>query len=240
MRQILLRIKLPRYAEPLRPNEFRELLARGSGDSGLPLKNAFFSYDEHGQPMQGRPEIRLVGGKQWIGVLGSDEDSLSFHESVGTVLKITATHFGCPLEAQIERMRYHLEPSSSPITYFFRDVAFKRKSSRTREASTEDLLKNALLGERGSNTLATEAVRCGFDLPTDDELGFEILSLRTCGVSLNVSGVGDTKQWMHVANGKFQIRARLHGMWQIGALQSRGFGRLIYEIPDRVIDEEVA
>lgn len=221
MRQSILKIQFPEGAAPLRPGDFREMLAKG-GDGSPLLPAAFFHYDEAGRPLSaGAPAIRIVGGRTWVGVLSMAEESPLFDQAVGIASRIASKHYGRPLPIRVETPEFGITATEYPVTYFLRDMAIKRRRARARAQSIDDIVR-----ERISDGLARYAAAYGLDVPKTERLGIIFHDLRNIGMQLRVRE-GSTNEFVTLVNGEFSMHADLAGIWQVGNLQSRGYGRII-------------
>ncbi len=221
---LLLRIATPSGKKPLYASQFRELLAKG-GDGSALLPPRFFHYAEDGRTLSGKPDIRVVGGSRWVGVLSQSGDSSLIDAATGTAARLVSEHFDTPVPIQIERpefgVRQGSDASGGICHYFLRDMAIKRRTNARRTKDDASLVKDLLLAG-----LAEIAETYGFDLPPDRALGFDLHELRCIGMQLGTTK-GETREAVTLANASFSLRADLAGIWQVGHLQSRGYGRIV-------------
>lgn len=242
MKQQLLRIALPEGKPPLRATALRELLAR-KGDGSPLLPPQFFHYGDDGRPLSaGVPEIRTVGGRAWVGLLGISEDTPYFDSAVGIAIRVVSDHYGLPLPISVERPEVGLQSTEDliggqtrPITYYLRDMAIKRRTPSARNQPIEDLVRQRML--RG---LVEMAARHNLDLPADGKLGLVFHELREVGLRLSTT-TGPTNEYVGLVNGEFSMNVALTGIWQVGNLQARGYGRIVRKTPGagnfRVVNE---
>ena len=225
--QSLLKIRLPAGRPPLHANQFRELLAK-RGDNILPA--AFFHYGEDGRTLQGKPDIRVVGGAGWVGILSQSGANPVFDGAVGLASRLVAEHCGVPVPIQVEVPDFGVAVDlntgkSSMRTYYVRDLAIKRRRVGRREMSDQDLVKKVIL-----DGVAEIAGRFGFDVPPEAALKLRIHDLRCIGLRLGTT-TGATNEFVTLANAEFSMNCDLRGIWQVGSLQSRGYGRIVPKGP---------
>lgn len=221
MKQLLLKISTPADRPPLFASDFREMLAK-AGD-GLPaLSPAFFHYGADGKPLSSAsPNIRIVGGRNWVGILSKNGESALLDPAIGLASRVVGNCYGAPVPITIEEREYGLESSLFPVVYAFRDVAIKRRTDVARASSDEDLIRLRLVQH-----LESEANAQGFDLPIAAALQITIHEVRACGMRLRTTS-GFSNEYVHLLNGELSMYLTLKGIWQFGNLQSRGYGRLI-------------
>lgn len=221
MKQSLLKIQLPAGATQLHASAFREMLAKG-GDGSPLLPAEFFNYTEAGRPKSDvAPEIRVIGGRGWVGILSTRENSDLFDRAVGLATRIAFKHFNQPLPIRIDHPEFSFAESETPVTYYLRDMAMKRRSPKSRDLSPEAVAKERILG-----WMDTYGKQHGFDVPTDARLGIVFHEFRAIGMRLRTK-TGNTNEFVTLVNAELSMNARLDGIWQVGNLQSRGYGRLI-------------
>ena len=226
-KQSLLKIRLPAGQPRLYANQFRELLAKG-GDSILPAE--FFHYGEDGRSLQGKPDIRVVGGAGWVGILSQSGANPAFDGSVGLASRLVAEHYGVPVPIQVEAPDFGVavdlnSGNSSMRTYYARDIAIKRRRAMRREMADQDLVRKVIL-----DGIAEIADRFGFDVPPENVLRLRMHDLRCIGLRLGTT-TGTTNEFVTLANAEFSINCDLRGIWQVGSLQSRGYGRIVPKTP---------
>ncbi len=229
-RQRLLRIGTPSDRPPLHASQLRELLARAGKGAALPP--VFFHYDATGRTLPGPARIRTVGGRAWVGLLAinanapeSEEITAAFDAAVGIAARIVAEHYATPVPISIEEREYDAVALHYPVRYFFRDVAIKRRTDRRRALNDEALLRVVLAA-----ALVSESERYGLDVPQEERLQVVVHSCRAQGLRLSTTQ-GLTNEFVHLLNGEISAHLDLRGIWQIGNLQARGYGRLIRVVP---------
>ena len=129
-------------------------------------------------------------------------------------------HFGAPVQAQIEELEYGVV-NEGQRTYHLRDMAIKTRSNRRRSEDKASMIQRILLRD-----LEGIANRHGFDLPPEAALDLTLHEHKTIGLRL-VTHNGATREYVDLVNATFSINASLHGLWQVGNLQARGYGRII-------------
>ncbi|HDR9131990.1 TPA: hypothetical protein QDA91_003115 [Burkholderia vietnamiensis] len=217
-KQKLLRLSLPRGTEPIRASRFREAMAK-AGDGLLPP--AFFHYTEAGMPCStGSPCIRFVGGRSWIGILTNSSRDPVFDAAVGLAIQTATTIVGQPLAVTVENIEFDLQPSLYPRQYFLRDMALKRRGPEPRGKPVQQLA-----AQRIAAHIALTGSELGIDIPTDEQLG--IVFHETRQVGMPIGGKNQSTECVTLVSGLFSMNVDLAGMWQVGNLQSRGYGRII-------------
>lgn len=227
--QQLLRIETPRDRKPLWASAFRELLAKG-GDGSALLPPKFFHYDESGRTLPGKPDIRIVGGAHWVGILSQSGDTALMDAATGTAARLVGEHYDMPVAIRVERPQFGVQPpengdSSILYHYYLRDMVIKRRSIKRRKKDDAELVQETVL--KGLGEIADTY---GFDLPPERALGFCLHDLRCIGMKLRTVH-GETNEAVTLASAAFSMRANLAGMWQVGQLQSRGYGRIVASRP---------
>lgn len=202
-----------------------------AGDGSPLLPPAFFHYGANGRPAQGSPDIRIVGGRGWVGILSRSGDNPLFDMAVGIASRIVGTHYGIPVKITVEQPEYGFEATERPVRYHLRDVAIKARSKVRREMPGIDLIRNRLL-----TGLVDESGRLGWDLPGDDALGIQVHDLRQIGMRLGTTA-GATNEYVTLINADVSMFLNLRGLWQIGSLQSRGYGRVVKMVGDKALPE---
>ncbi len=228
MHQSLLKIMLPDGVPQLYSNEFREMLAKG-GDSNPLLPPAFFHCGANGVSLQGKPDIRIVGGCRWVGILDQTGRSPLFDGAVGAATRIVAQHYGQPVPIQVEAPKFGANIDaeggvSGMRSYFVRDLAIKRRGKGRRSMEDRELVRRVLLDGIGEI-----ASRYGFDVPPEDALNLRIHDFRCIGLRLGTVR-GATNEYVSLVNAEITMNCDLSGIWQAGSLQSRGYGRIVPKI----------
>lgn len=222
--QRLLKIETPREREPLWAGEFREMLAKGGDGSSL-LPPKFFNYNENGKTLPGKPDIRIIGGLRWVGILSQSGDSALMDSVMGTAVRLVGEHYETPVAIRVESPKFGVVTpvngnSSEIFNYRLRDMVIKRRTPKRREQDDRTLVVEKLVAD-----LAEIADTYGFDLPPERALGLRIHELRCIGMRLRTTH-GETQESVCLANATFSMRANLAGLWQVGQLQARGYGRI--------------
>ncbi|MBE7540620.1 MAG: hypothetical protein HS122_19705 [Opitutaceae bacterium] len=219
---------MPAGRQQLYPNEFRELLAR-AGDGNPLLPSAFFHCGPDGVPLPGKPDIRIVGGKSWVGILDQTGRNPLFDGAVGAATRIVAQHYGQPVTIQVEAPKFGANIDaeggfSGGRGYFVRDMAIKRRGKGRRNMDDRELARRILLDGIGEI-----ANRYGFDVPPESTLNLRIHDFRCIGLRLGTTR-GVTNEYVSLVNAEITMNCDLSGIWQAGSLQSRGYGRIVPKI----------
>lgn len=239
MKQSLLRILLPKTCPPLYAGQFKEMVAKAAdGDAGI--SPAVWHYTAEGNPIpDAEPDIRFVGGKGWVGILSVSGQTDAIYRLMPHALSVAGKHAGEPVPMELEYPDFGVEMTDYPIRYFVRDAVAKH--SRNRDKPPHELLTRMIC-----RRLATARNTYNLDLPQaspredgrvyweDDHselaerLGIFVAETKRIGMRLETAN-GQTNQFVGLLNGSFVMNAKLQGIWQIGNLPSRGYGRLVMD-----------
>ena len=221
MKQSLLKIHLPKNSKQLFAADFREMLAK-AGDGSPLLPPAFFNYGEDGKPLSSvTPEIRIVGGKSWVGVLSMNHESQLFDASVGIASRVASNYYDMPLAINVESKEFSVTRSDFPVVYYLRDMAIKRRTQKAQEKEIEELAK-----KRIENSLAQIAERYGFNMPKPEQMQIVFHKSKNIGLHLKTRD-SKSNEYVSLLNAEISMYLDLRGIWQVGNLPSRGYGRLI-------------
>ncbi len=247
VKQSLLTIRFPQPADSIRASTFREMLAREL--NGVAGAAEAFHYSESGKPLPGllhdgsgkligrhEPNLRVVGGKSWVGLLSMKEDDPMFNALLPAAMRVASVHYDAPLQMQISNPEFGLIETDRPHVYYLRDMALRlrptgegKKTNRlTKERVQQWLEKDAadLAKERVLRWLRDRCAIYGIDLPCDDRINMVVHEANRMGMRMRTSH-GETGQFITLINAEFSLNANLGGIWQVGGLQTRGYGRII-------------
>jgi hypothetical protein len=224
-KQTLLRIGLPR-GKRLYPSEFREMLAK------IPsMPSALFHVDENRVALNDRPGIRVVGATGWVGLVADEENKLLLREATGAAIMAVSERTGQACSVEIEEHEFGLKPTFEPKVYWVREMVIKQRGKRARELDPESLIRDRIV-----TSLEATCEKYGIDCPTVDQLGIETIeAIRPRGLPLQTT-TGVTKEFVMLVDARVLIHADLNGMWFVGNLTSRGYGRIIKERPGMRFD----
>ena len=242
MKQALLRFSLPADTA-LYATQFKDLIARAC-DKHPVVGESFFHYRNGQAISDAEPDIRFVGGKRWVGILSRSGDTATLLPVAGIAALELGKHCGKPVSMELLEPAYGVEITSYPVHYYYRDVVAKHANRW--KGTNEDLVIRTL-----TERLRLERDRVMLDLPALDissyrdeaftrhldhaadertllkeRLGIEIHDLRRLAMPLETA-TGKTNTSVILLQGSFSMFAKLAGMWQMGSLQSRGYGRII-------------
>jgi len=219
MNQLLLKFQLPRGVR-LFPNAFRELVAKQ--DLDMP---AAFHRNAVGTSNVGLPPISFVGGVSWVGILSQPNQDHLLHQLLGPAATAISRHLNTNVPMNMVTLELGAEKKFSPINYRLREMALKRRYDSTRAKPVDLLIRERLL-----SGLARIASTHMIDLPSDDFLDVAVTIRKERGLRLQVHNVM-TNEYVHLVDADISMNVALSGMWQVGNLTSRGYGRLIQEHP---------
>jgi hypothetical protein len=214
--QYLLRVKLPPGAL-LYASRFRELLAK----SEL-LPNEFFHVDANRRPIYALPNIRVVGGRGWVGVLAGEAHRALLYNAAGPAIQMVSRELRAPVSINVEEIELGASPQHVPFEYWLREVVIRRRRQWVSDLPLEKAVERTIL-----NGLESYAQQYGIDLPTPDQLelgNVEVTKHRYLNIETR-AGVA-MGEHAHLIDAKFTLFARLKGHWVVGSLQSRGYGRI--------------
>ena len=211
---------------------------------------SFFHY-ENGRPISNAdPDIRFVGGKNWVGILSRGGDMDALLPVAGIATSVVSNYIGQPAPMELLEPEYGVDSAEYPICYFFRDVVSKHANRW--KGSNKDLVIRHLCEQ-----LRSERDRLFLDLPgipketfvrdgkmmqrdhaeaecalIKERLSIEVHEVRSIGMRLNTAN-GPTNNFVRLLSGSLTMFLKTKGIWQFGSLQSRGHGRLIHEIGNK-------
>lgn len=224
--QTLLRISLPEGVT-LYASHFREMLAKLPG-----VPAALFHRDGEGKTINERPGIRVVGAAGWVGLLADSEHAPLVTDVAGAAILAVSAFANQPCRVQIEHLNAGIKLSHAPQMYWVREMAIKRKSAKARNQEV-----GALIAERALTSIEATCEKYGFDCPTAVQLEINTIEIvRERGMNLETS-TGLTGMFVHLVDAVITVHADLDGMWFVGNLTARGYGRLIRPRPGMRMDE---
>lgn len=224
--QTLLRISLPEGVT-LYASHFREMLAKLPG-----VPAALFHRDAEGKTINERPGIRVVGGAGWVGLLADSEHEPLVTAVAGAAILAVSAFANHPCKVQMESLNFGVKLSHAPQMYWVREMAIKRKSPKARAQEV-----GSLIAERVLTSIEATCEKYGFDCPTADQLGISTVEIvRERGMNLETS-TGLTGMFVHLVDAVVMVHADLDGMWFVGNLTARGYGRLIRPRPGMRMEE---
>lgn len=228
-KQTVLRIGLPPETR-LYPSEFRELLAK------IPrMPSALFHVDENRVSLNERPGIRVVGAAGWVGLVADENNELLLREATGAAILAVNQLIGRACRVEIEEHDFGLKPTNEPKFYWVREMAIKQRHKRAREQDPESLIRDRIL-----TSIEASCDKYGIECPTADDLGIQTVeAIRPRGLRLKTT-TGVTNEYVMLVDAKVMMHADLDGMWFVGNLTSRGYGRLIKDRPGMRVNGERA
>ena len=217
--QSLLRIGIP-SGKVLRGSEFREALARSNM-----LPSEFFHRDSSGSTMISRPSLATVCGKQWVGVLATGKNAINLlDETMGRVVRVASDVVGSSVPVSMESHQISAAYNPIPQAYWIRELVMRLRGPAAMEQGKTDL--NGLIKERVMISIHRIVDDLGIDLPSDEALDMRVSQAeRPRGLRLQTT-TGTTNEFSTLVDVQFLISADLRGIWQVGNLTSRGYGRI--------------
>lgn len=225
-KQTLLRISLP-DGVTLYASHFRKMLAKLPG-----MPAALFHRDGEGKTINERPGIRVVGGTGWVGLLADSENEPLVTAVTGAAILAVSAYANHPCKVQMESLNFGVKLSQSPQMYWVREMVIKRKSPKARAQEV-----GSLIAERVLTSIEATCEKYGFDCPTANQLEISTVEIvRERGMNLETS-TGLTGMFVHLVDAVVMVHADLDGMWFVGNLTARGYGRLIRPRPGMRMEE---
>jgi hypothetical protein len=219
--QTLLRISLPGGMR-IYPSAFREMLAK------MPdLPNALFHRDDAGKTINTcPPAIRMAGAVGWVGLVAEPGSEQLLFSVMGSAVQAASTAIGKSCSIQVETIELNIKALNEPRVYWVREMAIKRQHKRAMEQDVETLIRERML-----TSLEASCNSNGFVCPTADALGIEVVEIvHERGLRLQTT-TGLTNMFVHLVDARVMVHADLDGMWFVGNLTSRGYGRIIQPRP---------
>lgn len=213
MRQALIRIQGPGNQKTFPPEIFRERIAKAA-DGDPRFTPEFFGRGSHRAP-----DIRIIGNGHWVGVLSEGGHAEALAPAIDLVTQVASAYWERPLQAVLQQPEFGV--SDGVATYVIPDLVIKQARVELWHGAPVDLVKTVIL-----NGLDRIAMAYGIDLPTARDLMPVIHAIDSTVKPLRVSGAGTTAVKVVQMRVEISLAAELHGIWQVGSLQSRGHGRL--------------
>lgn len=212
--QTLLRIGLPE-GTLIYPSRFRELLAKQPD-----MPPALFHRNADGKTCNDLPGLLTIGGRQWLGILAQPGYEDVLYQAMGLAVRVLTLEAGKSVPVDVQRLELDINRAHTPITYFVREMAIKRRYQAARSADIESLVKTRILAG-----LARLADRYNLDIPTEEQLGLDVSVHKNIGMRLETTN-GLSNEYVSLVDARISMFAELKGHWMVGNLTSRGYGRI--------------
>lgn len=224
MKQNLLKIEIPKGKE-LRGADFREMLAK---ETNLP--EAFFHY-ENGKPKSSSngsknqadalPPICIISGKGWVGILAQPGHEELIELATGKALRVVNKRLDTICKVELQSPEFGCAPHDAPATYWVREMVMKRRNPMSRSSSVEDLVER-----RVKSGLERYAEAYDIVLPSWEAMDLRITKCeRPRGLAIRTTS-GTTNEYATLVDVEFKAFVNLKGIWMLGNLTSRGYGRV--------------
>lgn len=231
MNQALLRYRLPDHVTLYAP-QFKELAAKALHES--PLGADLFHYKDGKHITNESPDIRFLGGRNWVGLFSASGDVDRLMPAAGPLALALNEHAGQPVKMELIRPTLQFEQTQWPNHYAFREVACRKTyKSLDDEQVVVRMLLARLRKERDRFSLDLPGAPIGANgevdeaedlLAMQERLGIVIHKIRAIFVKQQTA---DGQLIMSkVFNGTLSMNLKITGIWQFGAFPSRGYGRL--------------
>lgn len=172
----------------------------------------------------GLPALCFVGGRTWVGILAAPDSQSLLYDIAGPATIALSRHLQTSVPMQIKALSFGVSHSFSPIEYRLREVALKRRYQTTRDTPVDELIRARVV-----SGLTRIANTYGLDLPSENALDIHVNVLKERGLRLTVPNKV-TNEYLHLVDADISMCAQLKGMWLVGNLTSRGYGRLISRV----------
>jgi len=219
---LVLRIGITGHSR-LHVSRFRELVAKVIGEAP-----ALFHRDPDGKPSKGIPKVRFIGGKTWVGVAFDEELSDLLYQHMGLILQSVSSETGSVARAEVETHTIDCTVDNIPRSYWIRELVLKRRGPEAL-----DMEINYLIEKRVLKGLVTFDRHHGLMEMPDDwfdtklHLSFELVDvIRPRGLRIQTT-TGTTNEYATLVDVGFVCCANLEGIWSVGNLTSRGYGRIL-------------
>jgi hypothetical protein len=195
------------------------------------LPNALFHRDVDGKTINERPSLRMAGAVGWVGLVADPGSEQLLYDSIGAAVQAASSAIGNSCSVNIESIDLAIKPLNEPRIYWVREMAIKRKHPRALAQDVSTLIRDRML-----TSLEASCDKNGLVCPTADELGIEVVEIvHERGLRLQTT-TGVTNTFVHLVDARVLIHADLDGMWFVGNLTSRGYGRIIQSRPGMRMD----
>lgn len=180
-------------------------------------------------PLNGRPPVRVIGGKTWVGVIADPncEDMLLPH--IAAILNVATKIANSPVKIQVEQRQFGISYTEYPVKYMLRELVLARRNEKARSEDLAQLVHDRIWGgASGGNFYGIDGTCAafGFEPPSREMLDIKVFPLKNIGIALRPAD-GKSNEYMSLIDAEIWMNADLSGVWQVGNLISRGYGRII-------------
>jgi hypothetical protein len=225
----------PKEAGGVHAPDARNVTARLNEAAGFPLPNLFFHYDPAGKPLGGRPLVRFGSFSAGISVQGVGEEGADLVEGAAHhVRRLWSRHLDTPLVEQRYSGQCSIDWSARPVDYYIHQLLVDPPASwwEARHGLEElkpvlaQAIKRSLLAEIESLHGRSPGVVNSDVLNEIDGVAVELVSVDSLRFKHLNPGSGG-KAALPCARGvRFRLPVSLSGVWHLGRLCSRGFGKV--------------
>lgn len=199
--------------------DLRRAMARRLSDR---QNEAFFNYAE-GAPSPNRAaEFCFLNSARTLEIISKSGDKDSLEKMAEPAKACIKAFYKLPDDTAIKHTILVLQPeitfSERPRFYRLKEVAIK-KSGPGKDPVKE--IQSVFM-----RMLDRCAIENGIDIPPESQLDFCVHELRHCAKRLKAQGK-ETNQFFRITNALVSVNLSLKGAWQIGNLQSRGYGQVL-------------
>lgn len=180
-------------------------------------------------PLNGRPPVRIVGGKTWVGVIADPgrEDMVLPH--IAAILAVATKIANSPVKIQVEQHEFNINYTEHPVKYMLREMVIARRNEKARSEDLSKLVTERIWGgASGGNHYGIDGTCAafGFEPPSKEMLDIKVFPLKNIGMALRPAD-GKSNEYMSLVDAEIWMNANLAGIWQVGNLTARGYGRII-------------
>lgn len=183
-------------------------------------------------PLNGRAPVRVVGGQTWAGVIADPEMEGLLIPHLGSILKVASSAAGCAVKIELEQRKFGISYTEYPVKYNLRELVLKRRCEDARSANLESLIEDRIWGGVSGDSyygIDGTCAKFGFEPPSREQLELRVFPMKNIGLHMKSSD-GLSKEYMSLIDAEVWMNAKLDGVWQVGNLISRGYGRFIKSI----------
>ncbi len=180
-------------------------------------------------PLSGRAPVRVIGAQTWVGVIADPEMEGILIPHISSILKVASKVAGCAVKIELEQCQFGISYTEYPVKYNLRELVLKRRCEDARNAKLETLIADRIWGGVSGDSyfgIDGTCARFGFEPPSLEQLELRIFPLRNIGLHMKSSD-GLSKEYVSLIDAEIWMNAKLEGVWQVGNLISRGYGRFI-------------
>lgn len=199
--------------------DLRREMARRLSDR---QNEAFFNYTNGAPSPSQSAEFCFLNSRHTLEILSKSGDKETLEQMADQAKACIKAFYKLPGDIAISHTILDYQPeltfSERPRFYRLKEVAIK-KSGPGKDPVKE--IQSVFM-----RMLDRCAAENDVDIPSESQLDFCVHELRHCAKRLKAQGK-ETNQFFRITNALISINLNLKGVWQIGNLQSRGYGQVL-------------